>query len=121
MERGDPVLRLLFLLAFVGLVALWLRYQRQVLRFELAEEANLGLIGPEEWEVMPRYWRRSLWYWGLLRAGKLERWKLARRVHNILADLAFLKWRLRRLGGDWGQVEKLRRRIKALRSMEVVE
>lgn len=116
-----PFSRLLFLLAFAGLVALWLRYQRRVLRFELAEEADLGLIGAREREIMPCYWRRTVWYWGLLRAGKLERWKLARRIHNALADLAFLKWRSRRLGGDWDKVEKLRKRVKALRSMEVVE
>lgn len=120
-DRVLPFLTVLFVLAFVGLISLWLRYQRRVLRSELAEEADLGLIGAHEQEVMPCYWRRSLWYWGLLRGGKLERWRLDRRTHNALADLAFLKWRTRRVGSDWGKVEKQRRRVKALLSTEVVE
>jgi hypothetical protein len=70
---------------------------------------------------MLRYWRRSAWYWRLLWEGKLERWRLIRRVHNELVDLAFLKWRLKKTGGDWEQVEKRRRRIANLRSQQVVE
>jgi hypothetical protein len=31
-------------------------------------------------------------------------------------ELAFLKWRLRRLGGDWAQVERRRQRIARLRA-----
>jgi hypothetical protein len=89
----------LYVVIFVILVALWLRYQRRVIRYELAEEINNGLITREEWEIMPRYIQRSKWYWQLLRQGRVEQWKLVRRVHNELADLAFLKWRLRKLGG----------------------
>jgi RsiW-degrading membrane proteinase PrsW (M82 family) len=110
-----------FVAAFFLAIALWLWYQRRIIRRELAEEAESGVITRAEWELMPRYWRRSARYWRLLREGKLERWRLVRRVHNELVDLAFLKWRLRKVGGDWGKVEKLRRRIVARRSQEVVE
>ena len=77
-----------FVTAFFVAIFLWLLYQRRIIRSELAEEVDSGLIGREEWEAMPRYWRRSAWYWRLLREGKLERWRLIRRVHNELVDFA---------------------------------
>src|SRR5215210_5215581 len=110
-----------FVAIFVAAVALWLRHQRRVIRDELAEEVKTGLISREEWEMMPRYWRRSRTYWRLLWEGKLERWRLLRRVHNELVDLAFLKRRLRQADEDRGRVEKRRRRIASLRSLEAVE
>ena len=58
--------------AFFTAIFLWLWYQRRIIRHELAEEVDRGLIDREEWEAMPRYWRRSAWYWRLLQEGKLE-------------------------------------------------
>ena len=110
-----------FVAAFFLAIALWLLYQRRVIRAELAEETSTGLIGEQELEILPRYWRRSRWYWSVLWSGKVERWRVLRRVHNELVDLAFLKWRLRRMGGDWGRVERLRRRIRSLKAQEIVE
>jgi len=107
--------------AFFVAIFLWLLYQRRMIRLELAEEVDSGLIGREEWEAMPRYWRRSARYWRLLWEGKLERWRLVRRVHNELVDLAFLKWRIRKVGGGRGRVERRRRRISNLKSQQVVE
>ena len=110
-----------FLAVILVAIGLWLYYQRRVIRSELAEEVRTGLISQQEWEVMPRYWLRSRWYWGLLWSGKVETWRVLRRVHNELVDLAFLKWRIRRMGGDWGRVERLRRRIRNLKAQEIVE
>ena len=105
---------------FVGLVVLWLRHQRRVIRDELAAEIGAGLLSHEEWEMMPRYWSRTKEYWRLLGEGKLERWRLLRRIHNELVDLAFLKRRLRRTGGDRGQIKRRRKRIAYLRSLEAI-
>ncbi len=102
-------------------MGLWLRYQRRVIREELAEEMEAGLISQEEREIVPRYWYRLLWYWRLLWLGKVERWRALRRLHNELAGLALLKRRLKRTGGDWDQVERLRQRIETFKSQEVVE
>jgi protease PrsW len=110
-----------FVAAFFVAIFLWLLYQRRIIHLELEEETNRGLISRDEWEIMPRYWRRSARYWKLLRGGKLERWRLIRRVHNELVGLAFLKWRLKKTGGDWEQVKRRRRRIANLRSQQVVE
>lgn len=111
----------LFAALFFGAIALWLLYQRRVIRSELAEEVGFGLISEAEWEILPRYWRRSRWYRQVLWTGKVEQWRVLRRVHNELVDLAFLKWRIRRMGGDSGRVERLRRRIRNLKSQEIVE
>ena len=110
-----------FAATFFLSICLWLLYQRRVIWAELAEEVDTGLISREEWEIMPRYWRRSRWYWQVLWSGKVEQWRVLRRVHNELVDLAFLKWRVRRMGGDLDSVERLRRRIQNLRSQEIVE
>jgi RsiW-degrading membrane proteinase PrsW (M82 family) len=106
---------------FIALMVLWLRHQRRVVRDELAAEIRAGLLSHEEWEMMPRYWSRTKEYWRLLGEGKLERWRLLRRIHNELVDLAFLKWRLRRAAEVRGQIERRRKRIAYLRSLEAVE
>jgi len=106
---------------FVGLIVLWLRRQQRVIRDELAAEIGAGLLSHEEWEMMPRYWSRTKEYWRLLGEGKLERWRLLRRIHNELVDLAFLKWRLRQVAGGQRQIERRRKRIAYLRSLEAVE
>jgi len=104
---------------FLAAILLFARYQQRVLRFELAEEANAGLISRAEWEIVPSYTRRLRWYTQLLahgaRTGDLEPWRTVRRTHHDLAELAFLKWRLRRVGGPATEVERQRRRIAALR------
>jgi RsiW-degrading membrane proteinase PrsW (M82 family) len=110
-----------FVAVFVALAVLWLLYQRRVIRDELEEEARAGFLHHEEWELMFRYRDRSKWYWQLLWEGELERWRLLGRIHNELVDLAFLKRRLRRAGGDQGQIERRRKRIAYLRSLEAVE
>lgn len=110
-----------FVAVFFVLIWLWLRYQWRVIREELAEEMDSGLISREEWEILPRYRRRLALYWRVLWSGKVERWRALRRLHNEMVELALLKRRLERTGGDPGRVERLRRRIKALKSQEIVE
>ena len=110
-----------FVAVFIALVVLWLCHQRRVIRDELEEEVRAGLLDHAEWEMMFRYWDRSKWYWQLLWEGKLERWRLLRRIHNELVDLAFLKWRLKRAARVRGQIERRRKRIAYLRSLEAVE
>lgn len=106
-----------FVVAFFGLIALWLRHQRRVIRDELRDEVARNLITQAEWELMPRYWRRSKLYWRMLREGRFEVWRLMRRVHNELADLAFLKWRTR--FGDTGpEIDRRRARVSALKALE---
>jgi protease PrsW len=113
-----------FVALYVASAALWMRYERRVIRDELAEEAGSGFLSHAEWGMMFCYWERSKWYWQLLWEGKLERWRLLRRIHNELVDLAFLKRRLRWTSGDRGQIgeqiEGQRERIAFLRSLEAI-
>lgn len=108
--------------AFLVGMLLFARYQQRVLRYELAEEANAGVITREEWEVVPSYTRRMKWYAQLLvhgvRTRDLEPWRTVRRAHHDLAELAFLKWRLRRVGGPATEVERRRQQIKMLRQQQ---
>jgi RsiW-degrading membrane proteinase PrsW (M82 family) len=113
-ENADRVFMALVLIA----IALWLVYQRSVIRSELAEEVSSGLIASEELDLLGRYWRRSRYYWRLLRHGRLDEWRAARRLHAELVDLAFLKWRMRKLGGAQERVERCRARIARLQQAE---
>jgi hypothetical protein len=120
-DHSATAVKVIFYVALAAIAAAmyyWLRHQRQIIRYELAEEAQSGLISRRDWEVMPRYWARAQVYWDLVRAGNLERWSWIRRLHNELVDLALLKWRLRRVGGDPGQIERRRERIRQLRAQE---
>lgn len=113
------VVNYLMVALFVGAILLAARYQQRMLRYELAEEASTGLIGSDELAVVTSYTRRLKWSAQLLIAGvrtrDLEQWRTVRRAHHDLAELAFLKWRLRRVGGDGAEVERRRRQITALR------
>jgi hypothetical protein len=103
------------LILFAIAIALWLRYQREVIRYELAPEAESGLIAKEEAALIPRYWAREKAYWRLLSDGRPEEWRISRRLHNELVDLAFAKWRLRHAGGDPALVDRRRKRIEYLK------
>ena len=118
-EQASRAVRLLywgFLVACAVAFVLWLRYQRQVLRYELAEEVRLGVVAPKDWDLLPSPRARATQGLGLLRAGRFEEWSAVRRLQNEAVELAFLKWRLRRLGGDWSQVDRRRQRIARLRA-----
>lgn len=114
------VLDYVLLALFAGAIALWLRYQRRVISEELADEAERGLISRTELELMPAYWKRSRWYWHLIRTGQWERWRLLKRIHNELVDLALLKRRVRDGRAEPEQVDKARALIGKLKSQKAV-
>lgn len=108
-------------IAFLIMIQLWLRYQRKIIRAELAEEAETGLISREELDLMPSYWRRTQWYLQLLRTGQWERLRILRRIHNELVEFALLKRRSKRAGrADVGRIDKSRQLITKLKAQKVV-
>jgi RsiW-degrading membrane proteinase PrsW (M82 family) len=115
-EASDLVLVGLFAL----IVGLWLSHQRSVIRTELTEEARAGLISPTELDLLPRYWRRTAWYWQLMRTGQWERLRLLKRMHNELVDLAFAKRRHRQGRVDKDEIERRRDLISRLKSQKLV-
>jgi RsiW-degrading membrane proteinase PrsW (M82 family) len=110
-----------FLVAFFLVIVLWVRYQKRVVRDELQSEVAEGTLTEEEWRRMPEYLERSRFYWQLLRNHKFERWRLRRRIDNELADLAFLRWRIRNLGADSRWLEPRRQRIANLKAHDALE
>jgi len=109
---------LVLVVVFVGLIALWLRYQRRVIREELEEEAGAGLISRTELLLLPKYWQRTIWYWQLIRTGQWERWRLLRRIHNELVNLAFTKHRIARGTAARADAEQHRRVIDRLKAQK---
>jgi predicted ATPase/RsiW-degrading membrane proteinase PrsW (M82 family) len=89
---------------FVAAVVLWIRYQRRIIREELADEVDPEVMRPS---------------WHLLREGQWERWRHHRRLRGELATLGLLKWRTKRFGGDWERVQRLRREIATLATYDV--
>jgi RsiW-degrading membrane proteinase PrsW (M82 family) len=108
-----------YIAGFLVLILLWLRYQRRVIEQELAEET--WLRDRPEVAVLTRYWRRKAGYWRLLLSGDLDQWQRLRRAHAELTDLALLKWRVRRFGGDDARVRRLRRRLRNLLAPETTQ
>lgn len=109
-------------LAFVVGVAWWLRVQRQIIRRELVEEVDLGLIDARDVELVPTYGRRIAWYWQLFRVGEIERLRVTRRLHIELARLALAKWRTGK--GSGGAVEELavgRQKVANLKAQGLVD
>ncbi len=95
----------LYLIAlFLAAVFLWIRYQRRIIRAELADEVDVEALTPS---------------WGLLKTGQFERWRHQRRLQGELATLGLLKWRTKRFGGDWERVQRLRREIATLAIFDV--
>jgi protease PrsW len=96
--------------------ALWLRYERQIIRYELADEVRAGVLSQEEWELLPQFWRRSAWYLRLLREGRALHMSAVSRLHSQLVNLALLKWRARRLGQEVAHLSDARSQIEAHRA-----
>jgi RsiW-degrading membrane proteinase PrsW (M82 family) len=100
---------------FFAALTLWVRYQRQILVYELSEEVNRGLITEAEWHLITSYRERIRWYAQLLWSGQVDRLRAVRRAHQQLTDLAFWKWRVQRVGGDQSLTDHRRQAISALR------
>lgn len=105
------------ILVYVVLIAVWLAVERRTIRDELRDEVGNGTISPQEYAILPTYFRRTGYYLGLIFSGRWDDWRRARRVHNKAVDLAFTK-RLARSswsGSQGDRASELRNRIGALR------
>lgn len=89
---------------FLAAIVLWIRYQRRIIREELADEVDAAALRPS---------------WELLKEGQFERWRHHRRLQGELATLGLLKWRTKHRGGDWERVQRLRREIATLAVFDV--
>lgn len=100
-------------------VALWLRHEGRIIRYELADEVNAGVLPREEWELLSTVRGRTRAYWNLARRGQLATARAVKRCHDALVDLAMHKWRLRTMGGDASTLPTRRAQIQVLRDHAV--
>lgn len=104
-------------LLYVLLIIIWLGVERRIIRNELDEEVKSNTISRGEYELMPTYFRRKIYYLGLIFSGQLSAWRTARKVHSVAVDLAFTK-RLARSSWASHQEEReqtLRKKIEDAR------
>lgn len=111
---GLFVVTMLYLLLIVA----WLAAERRIIRGELREEVQSGVIGPEEYEILPTYFRRKGYYLRLILSGRLANWRRARKAHKTAVDLAFTKRLARstRAAPQESRVAELRQRLQSARS-----
>jgi len=106
------------ILLYVVLIAVWLAFERRIIREELHEEMDRGTISASEYAILPTYFRRTSYYLKLILAGRLEHWSQARKVHRAAVSLAFTK---RLMRSSWAlpeetSVRTVRHRIARYRS-----
>ena len=108
----------LMVLAYLIVILVWLTIERRAIRGELSEEVAEGLISPEEYAILPTFFRRTAYYLRLIFTGHLSAWSRARRVHSAAVDLAFAKSLARRLPAPSRieRVQALRQKIVDLRT-----
>lgn len=83
-------------LGYLLTIIVWLAIERRAIRTELREEVADGAITPEEYAIIPTYFRRTGYYLRLILSGKLGTWLAARKLHAVAVDLAISKLLLRR-------------------------
>lgn len=111
---------LLVMIVYSVLILVWLAVERRTIRNELKDEVQNGTISPDEYAILPTYFRRMGYYLGLFFSGRLSTWRRAQRLHRAAVDLAFTK-RLARVTHAAPQelrTQKLRGRIRDIRAAE---
>ena len=110
------VLFFVVLLYFL-IIVLWLAFERRTILGELRDEVG-STITPEEYAILPTFFRRTGYYLNLASSGHPLTWTQARRLHAAAVDLAFAKRLARRFPTPVRaeRVMALRRKISNLRA-----
>ena len=85
------VLLFVVIVLYVILIASWLAVERRTIRDELREEVDRGTISPDEYAILPTYFRRTFYYLRLIFAGRLGLCGWTLKVHRAAVDLALTK------------------------------
>ena len=104
-------------LAYLLVILVCLAFERRTIRSELRDEVGTT-ITPEEYAILPTYFRRTGYYLRLGSSGQPLTWTQARRLHAAAVDLALAK-RLARRSPKPAREERvraLRRKISTLRA-----
>jgi RsiW-degrading membrane proteinase PrsW (M82 family) len=105
------------LLGYLVIIVVWLAFERRTIRSELRDEVG-GTITPEEYTILPTFFRRTGYYLKLVFSGRLSTWTQARKLHSTAVDLAFAKRLARRypISVREERVQALRQKISNLRA-----
>ena len=105
------------ILLYLGLIIFWLTMERRTIRDELREEVSAGTITPQEYSILPSYFRKTGYYLGLIFSGRFSTWHRARKVHGAAVELAVSKRLARRSDTAIrrGRVLALRHKVVTLR------
>jgi RsiW-degrading membrane proteinase PrsW (M82 family) len=103
-------------LLYLLTIALWLALERRTIRGELRDEVG-RTITPEEYVILPTFFRRTAFYLKLILSGHLHAWTHTRKLHSAAVDLALAKRLARRstLVRE-ERVRALRQKISTLRA-----
>lgn len=102
---------------YVVLIIVWLALERRMIREELRDEVGAGIITPEEYSILPSYFRKTGYYLRLIFSGRFSTWRRARKIHGAAVDLAVSKRLARRAdtASRRDRVLALRNKVAALR------
>ena len=102
---------------YIVLIVVWLALERRMIREELREEIAAGIITPEEYSILPSYFRKTGYYLRLIFSGRFSTWRRARKVHGAAVDLAVSKRLARRAdtASRRDRVQNLRNEVATLR------
>jgi RsiW-degrading membrane proteinase PrsW (M82 family) len=105
------------ILTYMVVIIVWLYIERRTIREELRDEVPAGTITPQEYAILPSYFRRRGYYLGLVFTGRLSTWAGAHKLHSAAVDLALAKRLAHRSGsaGSMDRVRMLRQRVLDLR------
>jgi protease PrsW len=112
----------LVILVYVVIIMVWLAIERRAIRDELRDEVPAGTITPQEYAILPSYFRTTGYYLRLIFTGRLGTWFGARKLNSAAVDLALAKRLARRTGspGSMERVRILRRKILDLREGAII-
>ena len=107
----------LVVLTYIVVIIVWLYIERRTIRAELGDEVQAGTITPQEYAILPSYFRRKAYYVGLVFSGRLGEWRTAHKLHSAAVDLAIAKRLARRSGsaGSLDRVRMIRQKVLAIR------
>jgi protease PrsW len=105
---------------YLLVIVVWLAFERRTIRGELRDEVGTT-ITPEEYAILPTFFRRTVYYLKLMFSGHPLTWTQARKLHAAAVDLALAKRLARRSSPVREErVRALRLKISTLRAGAVL-
>jgi RsiW-degrading membrane proteinase PrsW (M82 family) len=110
------------ILFYFVIIIVWLAFERRTIRSELRDEVGRS-ITPEEYTILPTYFRRTGYYLRLFLSGHLGVWSRARKLHAAEVDLALARRLARRhpTPAREERVRALQRKILNLRATSALQ